>query len=111
VIETRKFSGTVTNDQVIEGIRAQYEAANLAKWKLAQIVAVARRRGISWAVIGEALGGITKQSAQRKYAPLISTDREAEEHKVAELLGLSDNDARTLRDQGKLDSSNARMQK
>lgn len=100
MVETCKFDGSVTNDQVVDAIRAQHEAMNLAKWKLAQIVAVARRRGISWAVIGEALGGITKQSAQRKYAPLISADREAEERKVAELLGLSDNDVRILREQG-----------
>jgi hypothetical protein len=102
--DVMRFSGSITNEQVVEALRAQHEATNLAKWTLAQMVAVARRRGVSWAVIGEALGGITKQSAQRKYAPLIAAEREDEERKVAELLGLSDDDAKIVRSGGEPDS-------
>ena len=95
--EAKKFVGTVTNEQVVDAIRSQHEATVRAKSTLAQMVSVARNRGISWTVIGEALGGITKQSAQRKYAPSIKADREAEERKVAELLGLTDDEADTPR--------------
>jgi hypothetical protein len=95
VAESKKFVGTVTNEQVVDAIQAQHEATVRAKSTLAQMVSVARNRGISWTVIGEALGGITKQSAQRKYAPSIKADREAEERKVAELLGLTDDEADT----------------
>ncbi|MHA4854454.1 hypothetical protein L1080_033705 [Rhodococcus sp. MSC1_016] len=98
--DVMRFSGSVTNEQVVEALRAQHEATNLAKWTLEQIVAVARRRGISWAEIGQALGGITKQAAQRKYAPVIAAARKDEERKVAELLGLSDEEAETLRSWG-----------
>ncbi|MFC9360773.1 hypothetical protein ACFTZB_29895 [Rhodococcus sp. NPDC057014] len=101
--ESKKFVGTVTNEQVVAAIRAQHEATVRAKSTLAQMVSVARNRGISWTVIGEALGGITKQSAQRKYAPSIKADREAEERKVAELLGLTDEEVNTLRTWGDSD--------
>ncbi|WP_213578515.1 hypothetical protein [Rhodococcus sp. USK13] len=95
--DVTRFSGSATNEQVVEALRTQYEATNLAKWTLGQIVALARRRGISWAEIGEALGGITKQAAQRKYAPVIAAERETEERKVADLLRLSEDHAEILR--------------
>ena len=102
--DVMRVSGSVTNEQVVEALRSQYEATNLAKSTLAQIVSLARHRGVSWAVIGEALGGITKQSAQRKYAPVIAAEKEDEERKVAELLGLSGEDAKIVHSWGKPDS-------
>ncbi len=54
VAESKKFVGTVTNEQVVDAIQAQHEATVRAKSTLAQMVSVARNRGISWTVIGEA---------------------------------------------------------
>jgi hypothetical protein len=39
--------------------------------ELSWLVAEARHKGVSWASIADALGGLTRQAAHRRFAPLI----------------------------------------
>lgn len=85
--ESKKFVGTVTNEQVVDAIQAQHEATVRAKSTLAQMVSVARNRGISWTVIGEAWAG---SRSNRRSESMRPRSRRTEKPKSARSRSCSD---------------------
>jgi len=94
------FTGEIT-EEFRDAITAAYLVADEGRLDLQRWVDAARRSGLSWTDIGDALG-ISKQAAQQRFKLDIPDDRpdHAEGEKVVRLGAHAFNEMRILRQEG-----------
>jgi hypothetical protein len=57
--------------RLLGGIYLLSDMVEEGNTELSWLIAEARHKGVTWASIAEALGGLTRQAAHRRFAPLI----------------------------------------
>jgi hypothetical protein len=64
--------GTVSQDpdSLLDALHQLAEIAERVDWAMLSLVGESRAHGVSWVMIGAALG-VTKQAAQQRYAPYV----------------------------------------
>lgn len=61
--------------EIQNGIKAAHRLCEAADQLLADLVAAARTQGVTWTAIGQALGGVRRTAAQKRYGSGLSEER------------------------------------
>lgn len=69
--EWYRVSHETEEDRLLAAIYALSDMLQEGNTELSWLIAEARHKGVSWASIANALGGLTRQAAHRRFAPLI----------------------------------------
>jgi hypothetical protein len=69
--EWYEMSHETEEDRLLAAITVLSDMLEEGNTELSWLIAEARHKGVSWARIAEALGGLTRQAAHRRFAPLI----------------------------------------
>ena len=66
-----RLSQDTEEDRLLAAIYVLSDMLQEGNTELSWLIAEARHKGVSWADIAGALGGLTRQAAHRRFAPLI----------------------------------------